>query len=479
MTKRLLVLGVILWVPYFYVVRLQDLRKHTLAFEVAFFVAFAVYAGVTVLALRSRAFPTRTLLAVFALAAAMQAMLLFTPPTLSDDMYRYVWDGRVQSLGTDGETGISPYLYPPDAPQLASLRDRQIWLQINRKSAVTVYPPAAQMAFAILWRIWPDNIRWFQFVMAAAGLLAGGLLVGLLKDLGRSAARVLIYLWSPLLAFETAHSAHIDALVLPLLVSAWWARLRQRDSLVGILLGLATAIKLYPALLFPALWRPRHRQGRWRMPLAFAITLSACYFPYLVSSDAQVIGFLPKYLREIFNTSPFIQLLYALFKPLNMDPRQAVSLLMLASLVMIGFWMILRPAKSAEVAIRRSVWVIAAFTLLSQNLFSWYMLWLLPLVAIFMQPGKPLQVWRFSIPTLRLDAWTGWWLFTGLVGLSYTFFIDWVPVPLAIWGQYLPLYVFLLIDLGRKIGISEQPGWLSIQNWVARANIVPRTKKSD
>jgi hypothetical protein len=117
--------------------------------------------------------------------------------------------------------------------------------------------------------------------------------------------------------------------------------------------------------------------------------------------------------------------------------------------------------------------------LLSQNLFSWYMLWLLPLVAIFMQPGKPLQVWRFSIPTLRLDSWTGWWLFTGLVGLSYTFFIDWAPVPLAIWGQYLPLYAFLLIDFGRKIGISEQPGWLPVQNWVASANIFPRTKKSD
>jgi alpha-1,6-mannosyltransferase len=479
MTKRLLVLGVILSIPYLYVVRLQDLRKHTLAFEVVFFIAFAIYAAATILALRTRGFSMRTLLVVFALAAAMQAALLFTPPTLSDDMYRYVWDGRVQALGTGGETGISPYLYPPDAPQLAGLRDRQIWPLINRKSAVTVYPPAAQTAFAILWRIWPDNVHWFQFVMSAAGLLAGGLLVGLLKDLGRSSGRVLIFLWSPLLAFETAHSAHVDALVLPLLVSAWWARLRQRDSLVGIFLGLATAIKLYPVLLFPALWRPRHRQGRWRMPLAFAITLSACYFPYLNSSGAQVIGFLPKYLRETFNTSPFIQLLYALFKPLNMDARQAVSLLMLASLVVIGFWMILRPANSAEAAIRRCVWVIASFTLLSQNLFSWYMLWLLPLIAVFLAPGKPLQLWRFSIPTLRLDSWTGWWLFTGLVGLSYTFFIDWEPIPLAIWSQYLPLYVFLLIDLGRKIRISEQPGWIPVHNWVARANIFPRTKKSD
>ena len=63
--------------------------------------------------------------------------------------------------------------------------------------------------------------------MAAGGLLGGILLVGLLHDLGRSAARVLIYLWSPLLVFETAQAGHIDGLMLPLLVGAWWARFRN------------------------------------------------------------------------------------------------------------------------------------------------------------------------------------------------------------------------------------------------------------
>ena len=83
--------------------------------------------------------------------------------------------------------------------------------------------------------------------------MAGVLLVGLLRDLGRPASRLIIYLWSPLLAFETAHAAHLDGMVLPFLVGAWWARVRQRDGLVGILLGVATAMKLYPILLLPVL----------------------------------------------------------------------------------------------------------------------------------------------------------------------------------------------------------------------------------
>jgi alpha-1,6-mannosyltransferase len=418
-------------VPYLYALRLQDLRQHTSEFEAAFFAAFVLYAGATVLAMRLRTFSSRALLVSFALATVIQAILIFTPPTLSDDMYRYVWDGRVQAQG------ISPYRYPPEAPELAALRDAPVWRFVNRKNAVTVYPPGAELAYALAWRIWPDSVRWFQMVMALGGLLAGGLLVGLLRDMGRSAARVLIYLWSPLLAFETAHAAHVDGLVLPLLVGAWWARVRERDGLVGVLLGLATAIKFYPAILLPALWRPRHAQGRWRLPLAFVLTLAACYAPYVIVSGVQVLGYLPNYFRERFNMGLAGELIPR-FIHWGIDPHQGMFVLTAGVLVSLGVWMVLRPAHNGAEALRRCVWLIGAFTLLTQNLFSWYMLWLLPLIALYLRPGRLLG--------LRADAWTGWWLFCGLVALSYTFFIDWRPVRAALWAQFLSLYAFLVAD---------------------------------
>jgi hypothetical protein len=100
--------------------------------------------------------------------------------------------------------------------------------------------------------------------------------------------------------------------------------------------------------------------------------------------------------------------------------------------------MTLRPANDGTEALRRCVWLIGAFTILTQNLFSWYMLWLLPLIALFLRPGRLLG--------LRADAWTGWWLFCGLVALSYTFFVNWRPVRVVLWAQFLPLYAFLLLD---------------------------------
>lgn len=63
----------------------------------------------------------RLLIIVFGLAILYRALLVFAPPTLSDDVYRYVWDGRVQA------NQINPYAYAPDAPELSPLRDEVIW----------------------------------------------------------------------------------------------------------------------------------------------------------------------------------------------------------------------------------------------------------------------------------------------------------------------------------------------------------------
>jgi alpha-1,6-mannosyltransferase len=433
----LVALGLASLVAYAYAFQLRDLRRNTVEFEVAFFVAFVLYALAVILVLRMRDAPpglTHWLVLIFAFGIAFRLVLVFSQPKLSDDMYRYVWDGRVQA------NHINPYAYPPDAPQLKYLRDNAIWPLINRKNDVTVYPAGAELAYAALWRIWPNNVHWFQAAMAAGDVLAGVLLIFLLRALGQPAHRVLIYLWSPLVIFETAQSAHVDGLVLPFLVGAWLARVKGRDAWTGALLGAATALKLYPVLLFPALWRPRDEQGRlraaWIMPLAFVGVFALTYVPYL-SIGAGVIGFLPGYLNENFNMG-LADLISHIAKWAGGQPDYVVNAVMAAALAIIGLIFVLRPATHAEQAIWRCIWLIGAFTLLTQNLFPWYMLWLVPLIALFLRPGKL---------GLKLDAWTGWFLFSGLVALAYTFFIKWVPVVWASFVEYVPLYALLILPI--------------------------------
>jgi hypothetical protein len=209
----------------------------------------------------------------------------------------------------------------------------------------------------------------------------------------------------------------------------------------------AAAIKLYPALLLPALWRPHHPQGRWQLPAAFTATLGLCYLPYVWWSGAAVIGFLPRYFGERFNMGLAAWLL-PVFRSWGIDADRGLLVLTLALLAITSGWMCLRPATGDAGALRRCIWLIGVFTLLTQNLFSWYMLWVLPLVALFLQPGSMLG--------LRLDGWTGWWLFCGLIALSYTFFVNWRPAPVAIGAQFIPLYVLLLCDSIRRLPVVRQ-----------------------
>jgi hypothetical protein len=242
----------------------------------------------------------------------------------------------------------------------------------------------------------------------------------------------------------------VDGLVLPFLVGAWWARLKERHTLVGVLIGAATAIKLYPAILLPALWPCDHPRGRWRMPLAFLATLSICYLPYVLRSGVGVLGFLPQYLHETFNLSPLVLALDALFNRLGFDPRQALPLLALAVLALLSLWIVLNPSRDRLDLLRRSAWLILAVTLLSQNLFSWYMLWLLPLLPVFLLPLPHPPTTHYELRTMS-PFWLGLWLFCALAPFSYSFFIDWKPVPIFIWLQFLPLYLLLIIDLVTRL----------------------------
>ena len=430
----LAVLGLALLVPYLYALRLGDLRQHTVEFEVVFLVAFGLYSLAVVLVLRAgndKPASTGRLLLIFAFGIAFRAVLVFSQPRLSDDMYRYVWEGRVQA------NGFTPYTHPPDAPELRPLRDGAIWPLINRKSSVTVYPAGAELAFAVLWRIWPDSLRWFQIVMAGGDVLAGVLLVFLLRALGQPPQRVLIYLWSPLVIFETAHSAHVDGLVLPLLVGAWLMRVKGRDGWMGALLGAATALKLYPVILLPVLWRPRDEAGRlrpaWLTPLTFIIVITAAYAPYLVQGIGAV-GYLPQYFAETGNMSlayPIGQIA----QWAGIQPERAANAVMATTLAVIGLVFILRPAVHGEQALRRCLWPIGAFLMLTQLLHPWYLLWLVPLIALFLRPGK----WVLNF------AWRGWFLFTGTVVLSYTFYINMKTVIWTLFAEFVPLYAVLIV----------------------------------
>jgi alpha-1,6-mannosyltransferase len=225
----------------------------------------------------------RVVLGVAALAIAMRVPVALAPPYLSSDVYRYVWDGRVEAAG------FNPYRYQPVDSQLEALRDQDIYPKIGSKYAPTIYPPAAEAIFLVVTRV-SESVTAMKIAMVIFEMITFVLLARLLAIEGLPTSRVLIYAWHPLPILEFAGSGHIDAALIACSLAMLWAVKKRRPGLAGFFLAGATLTKFYPAVLMPA----SYRRWDWKMPVFFSLTAIIAYLPF-VSAGSQIVGFLPGY----------------------------------------------------------------------------------------------------------------------------------------------------------------------------------------
>src|SRR5215217_777327 len=250
------------------------------------FIQSAIYLLAAWIVTRSRPSDSTLLIAV-AFAIVFRLSILFAPPYLSDDIYRYVWDGRVQAAG------VNPYRYIPAAPELAHLRDDAIYPKINRRDwAHTIYPPAAQVVFLLTTRI-SESVTWMKATMLLFELVTIWAVAQLLTLLGRPRQLLLLYAWHPLVVWEFAGSGHVDAISIAFIALALLAWQRKFDLGAGFALACATLVKLFPVVLAPAMLK------RWRIAPVLATTIIAGYLAYLSVGPAAVLGSLPGYTNEM------------------------------------------------------------------------------------------------------------------------------------------------------------------------------------
>ncbi|MCI0409577.1 MAG: DUF2029 domain-containing protein [Acidobacteria bacterium] len=388
-------------------------------FLLHFFLLFALYLAAAWCVFRQGGDRRSTAITLLVFAAAFRAILLWTQPVLSDDIYRYVWDGRVQAAG------INPYLYPPGAQELSHLRDDTIYPRINRPWARTIYPPGAQWLFRAIYVARPDSVLLLKITIAASDLLTILLLMLLLRRQGLSPGRAILYAWHPLAVFELAGSGHLDGLMLPFLLICLLFVRGGHDGWAGTSLGLATSIKLYPALLFPALVR---RNGP-RLLVPAALVVGLLYLSYVVTAGQSVLGFLPQYLsdpEERFNSGPGALVAYGLGLLFHQPAQVALAVLALALLAVS-----LRGSRTADNGLNGTVTelflLFGTFVTFARTVHPWYLIWVLPLLAI-----RPSASWLYL---------------SGAIALSYVKYTD-DHLRMPLWAgilEYLPFYLLALL----------------------------------
>ncbi len=429
----MLVSGAVLAAVFLWIRTAGDLAEDVPGMWLALLPALAAYGYAGWLVLRSPGSAPRAGVIVAGFAVLFRLLLLDTAPSLSDDIYRYLWDARVLAAGEN------PYAQAPDAASLTWLRDDD-WSRINHPEIVTVYPPVAQWFFRAAHAAWP-GVTGMKAALVLCDLLLIAVLWRLLKARGQNPGRALLYAWHPLPVIEIAGNGHVDVLGVALMMLALLFLVSDRRH--GAALGLTAAIlaKVIPALCLAAFWRTWSRPDspawrRWldpgpRWPLVWVPAgVAAAGLLYADAGGAMWSGLRTFAVKWRHNDS-----LYGLVYSVLADPRPGWE--WDDGALMAARWICLAALAAVTVAaaarwrdpVRAAVASMAALLLLSPVVHPWYLLWILAFLP--MHPGPP------------------WMAFSWLAFLGYQVLVPyrgsgvWQASGWVVWAEYGPVYLLL------------------------------------
>ncbi len=409
----LILLGFISVALYAQIAALGDLRDKVPEFLACYWVLFVIYVVACSHAERSpRDLPVW---AVLAIASLFRITMLFSPPSLSDDIYRYQWEGYLQTQG------VNPYCHAPEALELAPLQN-EIWEKVNNKDVSAIYPPLIQIIqaglFLTLRAVWTYKL----FFIAVEALLVG-VLLNLLLIYGKSNATILLYAWNPLVVVEIAGSGHHDSCVVALLFASLLLCLTERPRRSVITFAGAVLCKLYPLAGLPFLLKKIPLRHLVWLPL----TVAAGYLPFVGAGRRLFAALL--YYREKWRFNGF--LFHELTSLLSDEAMVERWLLLGILFVIVGCL-----ARKGNI-LEQFYWMTGAVLLCAPALFPWYLIWMVPFLCLFHS--------------------SAWLLLTALAPLSYYVLIDWWT--LGIWSQnelflklqYYPFYGLLALNFLNSI----------------------------
>ena len=374
---------------------------------------------------------------IWGAAIVFRLVLFTTSPTLSDDVFRYIWEGNLLS------SGVSPYQAPINAAELDAY-DIPIRELVNNPTFASPYLPVTHGVFALTAGLLPQVALSFQVVLTMLELAAAWGIMALLRVVNLPQKRILLWLWNPLVIVEIAHAAHLDAIMVAFTVAALVATFHPRfDTAEGrglaspILLGLATLTRPIPVLLTPVLfWR-----WTWTQRFAYGATLIIGVAPFVAWSG---FGFSEGPGRGVFGSGQeytesfrFNSAIYQSFEQwvgsqglddrgLN-EPRLLTMLVIFGTIILAMAWVWfeawrrtndarLRADSGAIQLLRLCAAPLVIYTLLTPVFHPWYLL-LLVAMLIFHTPANS----ESSLRWIALAPWA--WLSATLI-LSYITYED-------------------------------------------------------
>ena len=357
------------------------------------------------------------------MALILRGVLLFSLPHFSEDIYRFIWDGRLTNLG------INPFNFKPsyfvENQLYSNILTPELFSQLNSKEYFTVYPSVCQGIFALAVWLFPKSIYGSAIVIKSFLLASEIGSIFLLKKMLSDSKKILIYALNPLIIIELCSNAHFEAaMIFFFLLSIFLLEkavsylkiqpnkiippLSKNLILSAFAFALSVASKMLPLMLLPFFIKRMGIKRSFVFFMMIGVSLLLIFIPLF---NPLFINNLQSSLKLYFQKFEFNASVYYVVREVGTylrgyNPIKEISPI-LTNTVLIGFAliMIFEKIKKGEELIKFNLedgifttflYALSIYFLCATTVHPWYAA--LPLVISIFTRFKYIMVWTALLP---------------------------------------------------------------------------------
>lgn len=329
-----------------------------------------------------------------------RVLLLLSFPALSDDIYRFIWDGRLTANGINPFTGLPSFYLDKALPGLTA----ELYDHLNSPQYYTVYPPFAQLIFYVAVKVFPESVWGSAIVIRLFILMAEALslflIIKLLQRYNVHRENALLYALNPLVIIELTGNLHFEAFVICFLLLSVWLFVQRKEIPSASVFALSVAAKLIPLIFLPVFFKHLKLKKLVFFCLVVAGVVIIAFIPMLDASFIEGMGssLLLYFQKFEFNASIYYLIREVGFavKGYNIIAASGPWLAVIAFGAILGYTFLSDRSSLPE----QLMWVLLIYLGLATTVHPWYIITALAL-SVFTS-------YRFVI------------LWSGLIFLTYT-----------------------------------------------------------
>lgn len=357
---------------------------------------------------------------ITALGLLIRFSFINTEPVGSEDIYRYIWDGKVQA------NSINPYLYTANDSALVDLHSEILPSKLNFAHMKTIYFPLSQWFFYIGYTLSGEDVWGYKLLLFIAELLTIIFLYFLIKKRNSELKYLLFYVLAPLPIIHFALDGHVDGFGLPLFILSILFYFTNKKILSAILLGLSISIKPVGLVLLPIFFlNEKNIINKIKFAIIPFLVFAVQFLPYIFNSNP-FEAFLIYTRHWIFNG--FVFNIFNSFIHNNQTSRMICGIMLALVLLILYF-----SKKEIDLKIYFSVLLLMIF---SPVVHPWYIAWLAVLIPLTQKWSGIFYVSLSSLTTITV--------------LNYQLYGVWTDYWWVLLIEYLPVIILMIIELFKR-----------------------------